>query len=224
MAKTSPINEQFADYIKLMKGLKSHATNVMICQYGYAALQSVMSGVRAYCYFGNKMDLDIFKYTYPEMTAFLQDSKDFKKTTSEVEWREDEEKKDSYINVKNKDNEFRLYIISSEEARREIIENLYRNIPGWETDAFLNDDDSLFTQLDESFIKGMIDKDLCTIKLPDTSIYVSKPFLGDLKKTEYVGYRIIYDDPDPNGTILLKFKQKESFGDIYTYAAFLKYM
>ena len=49
---------------------------------------------------------------------------------------------------------------------------------------------------------------------------ISAMILGDLKKTEFVGYRLINEDTK-NGKITLQFKQQEPTGNIYTYAAFM---
>ena len=42
----------------------------------------------------------------------------------------------------------------------------------------------------------MTDKKLCDLNINDNPVLISRPFLGDLKKTKYVGYRILEEDKD----------------------------
>ena len=64
----------------------------------------------------------------------------------------------------------------------------------------------------------MTNKKLCELNINDHSILISRPFLGDLKKTISVGYKVLYED---DVKMILKFKQSEEIGNIYTIAAFL---
>ena len=215
------LGKVFSKFVKLTKKLKSHATNLCLLDNGLVLLQSIIPGVKAYA----TVDVDGdeywhgMKYLYIGIVQFNEELANFSKSSSEILWKIKDNM--TYLVLSNKDeSKFEYPILDKEEVRKDLIQSTYGSIPDWDDSQLEDEVDDIYINLGPDFIKAMVEKNLCEIPVVDTSIFISRPFLGDLKNTSYLGYRIYknYDDK-----IILKFKQKEDLCTIYTYAAFIKY-
>ena len=217
----SLISNYASSIIPLCRLLKSHATNIMLLPEKLVLLQPSLAGIRNYMIVNSKVDYSNFIYTYFSLSEISKVNTKFRKTKSEIDW--ELMKGTNYLVVKNDDMEpCKSPIINNPAAIVDTLTGTYQNIPNWDEKQFQNilcdEHSSNYTKLPESFIEDMVNKKLCELSINGHSILLSRPFLGDLKKTTYVGYRIISED---DNKIVLKFKQCEELGNIYTYAAFL---
>lgn len=207
--------------IPICRLLKPHATNIMLLPDNLILMQPVMSGIRSYMIANKNVDYSNFVYTYFSIPEISKVNTKFKKTKSEIRW--DISNGTNYLVVKNDDMDpCKSPIINNPESVADILFGTYQNIPNWDNvslkDLLCSEDDSEYIELSESFIEDMISKKLCELTVNSHTILLSRPFLGELKKTKSVKYRVISED---EMKIVLKFKQTEDLGDIYTYAAFL---
>ena len=215
------ISNYHSTIIPICRLLKSHASNIMLLPNNIILLQPLMNGIRNYMVANNKVNYSNFMYTYFSIPEISKVNTKFKKTKSKIDWEIDNGT--NYLVVKNEDMDpCKSPIINNPSAIIDVFNGTYKNIPDWENydyDVLLSDEsNSMYTTLPESFIEDMISKKLCELNINGHSILLSRPFLGELKKTTYIGYRVIYED---DMKIVIKFKQTEELGNIYTYAAFL---
>ena len=217
-------NEYASSALKLCKFLKAHATNILLLPDGKILLQPVINGIRNYMIVNPKIDYSNFIYTYFSLSEISKYHSSFRKTKSKIYW--ETEKGITYLIIENEDEEpYKSPIMSNPEALSSLLNATYKTIPDWNGSQSFNEilsdePSSQYTDLGREFLDDMVNKKLCELKVHGQSILVSRPFLGDLKKTEWVGYRLVEED---DTRIVLKFKQVEELGNIYTYAAFLKY-
>lgn len=206
--------------IPICKLLKSHATNIMLLPNNLILMQPSMNGIRNYMVCNHNVDYSNFMYTYFSISEISKVNTKFKKTKSEVEWAVDNGT--NYLIIKNEEmNPYKSPIINNPEAVADIINGTYQNLPDWNesnVNLLKDDSDSEYISLPESFIEDMVNKRLCELVINGHSILLSRPFLGELKKTLSIRYKIVYED---DSKMILKFKQTEEIGNIYTYAAFL---
>lgn len=210
-----------SNVLPICKLLKSHATNIMLLPNNIILMQPSMNGIRNYMIANNSIDYSNFIYTYFSIPDISKVNTKFKKTKSEIEWSVDDGT--NYLVIKNENMEpYKSPIINNPAAVADILNATYQNLPNWKseelTDILCDEDNSLYNMLPESFIEDMNGKKLCELNINGHSILLSRPFLGDLKKTLSVGYRVLYED---DVKMILKFKQSEEIGNIYTIAAFL---
>jgi hypothetical protein len=215
------ISSYSSSVIPVCRLLKAHATNIMLLPENKILMQPSLNGVRNYMIAKPKVDYSNFVYTYFTIPEISKTNTKFRKTKSEIDWEINDGT--NYLVVKNEEMEpCKSPIINNPNAIKDVINATYKNLPNWDNSNIQNiicdESSSDYNQLSDSFISDMSNKKLCEIKVNGNSILISRPFLGDLKKTEYVGYRIIDED---DSRIVLKFKQVEDLGNIYTYAAFL---
>ena len=216
------VSNYHSTIIPVCKLLKSHATNIMLLPDNKILMQPVINGIRNYMILNSKYDYSNFIYSFFSLPEISKINTKFRKTKSEVEWEVDNGT--NYLIVKNPSEEMscKVPIINNPDAIKDIINASYINIPNWNyadiNDIICEESSSDYIKLPDSIIENMLEKKLCEITVDDRSILLSRPFLGDLKKTSYVGYRIISKEDDK---LILKFKQSEEIGNIYTYAAFL---
>lgn len=207
--------------IPICRLLKSHATNIMLLPNNLILMQSSMYGIRNYMICNHNIDYSNFMYSYFSIPEISKANTKFKKTKSKVEW--DIENGTNYLVIKNDDMDpCRSPIINNPEAVADVINGTYQNLPNWDKsdviDLLKDEDNSMYTSLPDSFIDDMVNKRLCELIINGHSILLSRPFLGEMKKTLSVRYRVIYED---DIKMILKFKQSEEIGNIYTIAAFL---
>ena len=215
------ITSYHSSVLPICKLLKSHATNIMLLPNNIVLMQPVMTGIRNYMIVNNKVDYSNFIYTYFSIPDISKINTKFKKTKSEIDWSVDNGT--NYLIIKNEDMEpYKSPVINNPAAVADILNATYQNLPDWKSSELENilcdEDNSLYNILPDSFIEDMTNKKLCELNINGHSILISRPFLGDLKKTNSVGYRVLYED---DIKIILKFKQAEEIGNIYTVAAFL---
>ena len=189
-------------------------------------MQPILSGIRSYMIANQNIDYSAFVYTYLTLPEIAKANTKFRKTKSEIYWETD--KGVQYLVVNNSDSEpVKSPVFTKPDTLDDLIGTSYKNIPNWDcdintlvNDRLVDEPDSFYIELGQSFIDDMTNKKLCEIKIKDTAILVSRPFMGDMKKTTFAGYRVVDED---ESRFVVKFKQSEKLGNIYTYAAFLKY-
>lgn len=207
--------------IPLCRLLKPHATNIMLLPDRKILMQPVISGVRNYMIADPKVDYSRFVYTYLSLPEISKVNTGFKKTKSEIDWYLDNGT--NYLGITNPEQDtYKTPIINNPAAVEDLINGTYANLPEWDITRYqqiIQDDYSeSYITLPDEFMSDMVDKKLCELTVSGKSVLVSRPFLGDLKKTKSVAYRLMSMD---DTKMVLKFKQSEDLGNIYTYAAFL---
>lgn len=217
------VYDYYDNVIPLCKATKAHATNMLLLENNLVVLESLISGVASYLVANDDIDYNRFLYTFFNIPEISKTNTKFKKTKSVVDWRYSESNMTNFLLVENPNMEpVKSPIIDNLEGRINLIDTIYRRVPNWNVVDYQNilrdESSNEYTKLPRSFIDDMVDKKLCDIKINGYTILLSRPFLGDCKKTEYIGYRVINQT---NDKIYLKFKQTEPIGNIYTYAAFL---
>ena len=207
--------------IPICKLLKAHASNIMLLPENIILMQPLMTGIRSYMIANSNINYSNFIYTYFSIPEVSKANTKFKKTKSEIEWENNNGT--NHLIIKNEDMEpCKSPIINNPASVADILAGTYQNIPNWDgnnvKELLCDEKDSEYTILSKSFIDDMVNKKLCELIINGHSILVSRPFLGELKKTISVGYKVIYED---DTKMILKFKQTEELGNIYTFAAFL---
>lgn len=212
--------KSYSDVIALCKLLKPHATNMMLLDDGLVLLQPTIPGIRNYMI--SNLDFSVFQNTFFNLATVSSINSKFKKTKSDIDWVEEDSTR--YLVISNPEAEpYKIPIFNNERTISELLNDTYSNIPKWnlKKDLVLVDDIDTedYFSLGEDFITSMNNKELCEINIFGNPIYLSRPFLGSLKKTRKVGIRVV-DESDTSVTY--KFCQQEELGNIYTYAAFMK--
>ena len=215
------VSNYHSTVIPLCRLMKQHATNIMLLPDNKILMQSLITGIRSYMILNKEYDYSNFLYSFLSIPEISKINTKFRKTKSEIEW--DTNNGVNYLVVKNPDMDpCKVPIINNSDAINDIISATYNNIPDWDSsniDEFICEESSAeYNKLSEDFIENMLDKKLCEISVNGKSILLARPFLGDLKKTSFIGYRIVSEE---DNKLILKFKQIEDLGSIYTYAAFL---
>lgn len=215
------ISSYHSTIIPICRLLKPHATNIMLLPENIILMQPAMNTVRSFMVLNQDIDFFPFLYTYFSIPEVSKINTKFKKTKSTIDWK----LKDgvNYLVIKNEDmDEYETPIINNPAAVADIINATYTNLPNWSSMTFnrdyLNDESSKYSELPNDFLDDMKNKKLCEIEANGHTILLARPFLGDLKNTSSVEYMVVYED---DFKITLKFRQRESLGDIYTYASFL---
>ena len=209
--------------IDICKLMKPHATNILLLPNNKLLMQPIIPGIRSYMILNSEIDYSPFMFTYFTLSEISKANTKFRKTKSEISW--ETEKGTEYLVVSNADMDpVKSLVMTDQSAVHSLFAATYSRIPNVDNPTIENviDDDpnSMYIDLGSAFIDDMVNKKLCEIRINNQSILISRPFLGDLKKTQWVGYRVVDED---DFRLVVKFKQVEKIGSIYTYAAFLKY-
>ena len=207
--------------IPVCKLLKPHATNIMLLPNNLVLMQASINGIRNYMVLNRDIDTSKFIYTYTSLIDISKINSKFRKTKSAITWEVNDGT--NYLVVANDDMEpFKTPVINNPATVADLLNATYKNIPNWSSnnicDILCDEPNLMYTKLPDKFIEDIVAKKLCDLTINGNTILISRPFLGDLKKTSYVGYRVI---SEIDGKIVIKFKQTEDIGNIYTYAAFL---
>lgn len=217
------IKSYHSTIIPVCRLLKAHSTNAFLLPNGLIALYPPvgMSGVRNYMVLNKEYleDYSKFVYTFFSIPSISKINTKFKKTKSTIDWETSKEGQSFLVVANDEENLWKSPIIANEDTIKEVLESLYGDSPLFDihnTEEF-NEFDEI-RNCDE-FISDMLDKKLCQINVRDNPILLARPFLGDLKKTKEVRYKVVKETEE---TITLKFAQVEEMGIIYTYASFLK--
>lgn len=209
--------------IDICKLVKPHASNILLLSNNKVLMQPMIAGIRNYMILNSNVDYSTFIYTYFTISEISKANTKFRKTKSEISWETD--KGTEYLVVKNDDMEpVKSLVMTDQSAVNSLFAATYNRIPDIDNptidNVIIDEPNSMYIDLGTSFIDDMVNKKLCEIRINNQSILISRPFLGDLKKTQWVGYRVVDED---DFRLVIKFKQVEKIGSIYTYAAFLKY-
>lgn len=216
------INSDYQRVIEMSRLLKSHATNALLLPGDLVILEPIIPTVRSY-FIPYKPIPKEFVYLYLNLSTISKVNSKFKKTMSILEWIAKDDT--SYMQIRNPEQDpYDIYIIDHKETIKDMISELYSRVPPFDTpmiEKLVDEPDELYTRCD-GLAGELADKKLCTVIANNYPMIISKPFLGDTKKTNAIMYRVIQEDFGPTGKIYVKFKQKEAIGNIYTYAAFMK--
>ena len=215
------VSNYHSTIIPICKLLKAHASNIMLLPDNLILMQPLMTGIRSYMIAKHKIDYSNFIYTYFSLPEISKVNTKFKKTKSEIEW--DTDNGTNYLIIKNDEMDpCKSPVINNPASVADILAGTYQNIPNYDNlslkELLCDENDSEYEFLPESIIDDMISKKLCELIINGHTILLSRPFLGELKKTLSVGYKVVHED---ESKIILKFKQVEELGNIYTFAAFL---
>ena len=220
--------EKIVDYynniIPLCKLLKSHATNIMLLKNNLVLIHPLMKGVRSYMIINdNKINYDYYTNSLIGLVDITSVNTKFRKTKSGVYGSVGSEP-DTYsiIVAASEDNFIEIPVYTNDATINSVINATYISLPHWnfsDKDEILSDDISGFTRIPTSVIYDMNEKRLCEVVIDDYIVLLSKPFLGNLKDTTALYYKIVDETDDK---ICVKFRQEEELGNIYTYAAFIK--
>lgn len=221
---------QYGDVIAICKALKPHATNLLFTDNdGHVMLQPILSGVLNWAKLRlDEVDVAQFVHTYMNIPEATSVNTKFRKTKSDIDWIVKEGQR--YLTIMNPDGtSMEQPIISDFDSRDRFYQKIYKrllNDPHFEGVLPLQDiPDGYFEELPMELCTKMVGKKLCGVTVGDHTFYMARPLLGDLKKTEWLGARLIYiRDPDPGETTrkgFVYFKQREPLMEIYTYGAFL---
>ena len=217
------INKEYTDVIAVCKLLRTHATNALLLDNGVIAMQPIIDGIRNYMVLHDSYAYPRFRKLYMNLGEIAAVNTKFKKTRSSIQWYSHEGA--TYIEIKNEDQDpYRVYVLTNPSVVEGLLDQIYKRVPYWSDcrQAILSDEpDEMYTSC-EGLAYDLFDKKMCRIVVNGNQLMFSKPFLGDTKNTELISYRVVSEDPDPDGRITVKFKQKEKLGNIYTYASFLK--
>lgn len=207
------------------KCLKPHAALAMFLEDRVIALESHQDMMLCYAVAAPDMQYDSFVYTLHNIIKNTSYNTKFRKTKSDIDWTMRDMKR--YVTITNPGmNPLDIPIINTKSVRAQYLSSIYGRIHELDLDDFWLKDlpDSMFTQISQEFIDTINDKKLGELHFaPGREAIVSRPFLGDLKKTEYLGYTLLDEDAptvdSPRFRVL--FKQREAYCDIYTLCAFL---
>ena len=215
------LNGEYTQVIKMARFLKPFATNLIINNSSIIWMQPKVEGCIQYFIPGN-FDFPNFRGLMMNIWEASRYHSKFKKSLSELSWEKDDSDQ-IYLIIKNQEmNEYRIPVISDNRQFESLLVSIYSKIPGWKSDPenhLIQEPDYNFIESEPELAYNLAEKKQCSIDVDGTTIYFSRPFLGDTKKTYWIGYRVIYSD---DKKVILKFKQREDLGNVYTYAAFLR--
>lgn len=221
---------QYGDVIAICKALKPHATNLLFTDSeGHVMLQPTLSGILNWAKLrDDEVEISSFVHTYMNIPEATSANTKFRKTKSDIDWIVKEGER--YLVVKNPDGpDLEQPVITSYQSRDAFYQKIYKKLLNdnhYEGVLPLQDiPDGYFEELPMELCDMMVGKKLCEVTVGGHSFYMSRPFLGDLKKTEWLGACLIYIREPDAGEVTRKafvyFKQREPLMEIYTYGAFL---
>lgn len=217
------VNREYQEVISICRFLKPHATNALLLENGLVAMQPIIPEIANYAILREPDCYPRFKRMYINLGEIASINTKFKKTLSSIQWKA----KDGIatVEIENVDMEpYNVYVFTERYMVDSVLDSAYGRVPGWNEvrqGILIDEPDDMYVSC-EGLAADLYAKKMCRIVANGNQIMVSKPFLGDTKSTELILYRVIHEDPEENGKIVLKFKQKEKLGNIYTYACFLK--
>ena len=220
------INKEYQNVIDICKLLKPHATTALLVENGLVITQPIIEGIRNYMILDNPAAYPRFNNLYINVSEIASYHTKFKKTMTDIDW--ESSNGETFMVLTNPDMDpYRVHILTDTETIEDLINREYQSVPGWKEDPasiLTNDPDEMFTKLPDDIPLNLSLKRMCEISVGGHQyrIMISRPFLGDTKNTQWLGYRVIAEDAGEKGRITLKFKQKEKLGNIFTYASFLK--
>ena len=220
---------QYGDVIAICKALKPHATNLLFtdCE-GHVMLQPILGGILNWAKLRtDEVDISQFVHTYMNIPEATSVNTKFRKTKSDIDWIVKDGQR--FLAITNPDGtSMEQPIISDFNSRDRFYQKIYKKIlnPQFEGILPLTDiPDGYFDELPLELCTQMVGKKMCEVSASGHSFYISRPLLGDLKKTEWLGVRLIYIREPEEGECARKafvfFKQREPLMEIYTYGAFL---
>lgn len=234
------VNKQYTNMIELCKKLKPHATNLMV-QKNYVLMMPIVTWVRNFCVLtDDTIDVESCRRYHHLLYDLSQSSeihKHFKVTKTDLDWIKEND--DVYLQLtfnsdELEDNVRKIPLMTNENAISELEHSTYGKILSYENcktmEELINklnhESDSNYHDFPEHDIERIKKKLICVEDVIADSgigyrIIVSRPFLGELKNTEWVKYKVIQEPTTTNQMFIVRFIQKEPFGYIYTYAAFL---
>lgn len=217
------VNREYQDVIAVCRLLKSHATNALLLDTGVVAMQPIIPEIANYMVLHDMNPYPRFRKMYINLGEIAPFNTKFKKTLSSIQWKA----KDGIatVEISNPDMEpYNVYVLTEQYMVDSVLDSAYSRVPDWNTirQGVLVDEPDDFYVKCEGLAYDLYSKKMCKIIAHGNQIMFSRPFLGDTKNTECIYYRIVREDPEPTGKIVVKFKQKEKLGNIYTYACFLK--
>lgn len=209
----------------LIKGTRSMASNLLYLSNGLVILQPYVQKTKSYMIINPEYVNPRFNNHYFHVPKFSSALSKFKKTKSECSWVSTDGQ--PWFRILNPDAEepCDTYIMKSNEEVAYFLNDEFQRIPGWASERMnmLQDEsDALYTPTDPDLPKDMRERRLCELDVDGYLVLISRPFMGDLKNTEAILYRVLDIESSPHGRIFLKFKQKEPIGNIYSFAAFMK--
>lgn len=220
------LNKEFSNKIgPLIKGTRAIASNLMYLSNGLTIIQPMVQKSKSYAIIKPEYQSDLFNRHYfnvPRTSLMLSK---FKKTKSECSWINFDEQ--SFFRILNPDSNEPLdtYVMKSDQEVEYFLDDEFKKVPGWNelgVSMLIDEPDSEFMPTDPNIPEDLRDRKLCELDADGYRILVSRPFMGDFKNTEYLGFRILKIEDHPHGRIFIKFKQKEPIGNIYSFAAFMK--
>ena len=225
------MNKAYSKVIDLCKKLKPHATNIALFE-NYIYMDSAIDGVIAFCV--PNVDYSRFVNLYYDMSQISDFHREFKVTKSCLEYEKDENGQYFLVINNEKDDEpHRVLLLNNNDTIHQMEIDRYQVILKLEGVSTIEElmkklqYPSEKVQYIDEIIERMVNKQLCEIHLTDEDgvdypILISKPFLGDLKKTKHVTIELIQKSTEENPYFIVRFRQAEEWGDVYTYAGFLK--
>lgn len=217
------VNKEYQDVISVCRLLKSHATNALLLDNGVVAMQAAIPEIANYMVLHDPSMYPRFRRMYINLGEIAPINTKFKKTLSYIQWKA----KDGIATVEicNQDMEpYSVYIFTHGYMVDSVLDSAYSKVPDWSTirqGVLVDEPDDMYIKC-EGLAADLYAKKMCEVIANGNRLMFSKPFLGDTKNTECIYYRVVHEDPEENGKIVVKFKQKEKLGNIYTYAGFLK--
>ena len=217
-------NTNYSKVINICKLLKPHATTILLLENGIVGMDAVLPGIRNYFIHNEPEVYTNFLHSYINLPGIWPSNQKFRKTYTDLDWIMNDGQ--MYLRVTNPESApYDVPMLNKPNQIDMALDDLYNTLPEWETlrqGNLMNDPDNLYTESDKDLAYDLFMKRMCKICLNGYSFLISKPFLGDTKNTMWIGYRIVGEEPGPDGRVFVKFKQKEKLGNIFTYAAFLK--
>lgn len=217
------INREYQEVINVCRMVKSHATNALLLENGLVVLQPIIPEIANYAILNDPMAYPRFCRMYINLGEIAPVNTKFKKTLSSIQWNAQDGI--ATVTISNQDMEpYSVYLFTEGYMVDSVLDTAYSRVPGWgdiRQGILVDEPDDIYVSA-EGLAADLAAKKMCKLVVNGNQIMISRPFLGDTKSTELVLYRLIHEDPDDNGKIILKFKQKEKYGNIYTYACFLK--
>ena len=214
------VNKEYSHVIDICRMLKSHGTTAVLLDNGLVVMEPIIENIRNYAILHTGSLFPRFRKLYINLGEISSVNAKFKKTMSGIRWRTSGDL--PCMEILNKDQEpYQIFILQYLE---EFLDRTYEKIPGWSEirqGVLCDEPDDLYTPC-EGLAYDLSEKKMCRVIANGNQLMFSKPFLGDTKNTQIIGFRVIKEDPGPEGKITVKFKQKEKLGNIYTYASFLK--
>lgn len=221
---------QYGDVISICRALKPHATNLcFMTDSGLTLLQPVIGSILNWVKLNtSEVDIGPFIHTYMNIAEATSVNAKFRKTKSEIDWVLEDRTR--MLHIRNPDGtELKSPVFALNETREALYNKVYKRVLE-EKERFVHMPfeefpDSWFEPISMDIVEPMLKKFQVQIEVGGHAILISRPLFGDLKKTEWLGGKILAvrdrTEDDPTCKAWVYFKQREPLMDIYTYGAFL---